>query len=312
MFEPWSGLKACLLDKYNLVEVPKDYREIQKAIEKKSKNDLIYVHPGWYKEDLKMSNKDLVLIGPNSRIPGHSPYRKREAIINGSVNFLNESCCATFDGFKILENIIVKANEFHFKNNILSNKDCQFQDTKNRKLDGLTIEMSFSTESVNISKNYFKGYDKGIFADGENHGKEDIKVSNNLIVQNIKGIHISLNKNSLNIKNNVFFGNINTAVELSVEEKMKRLNFLFNRIQHNKGNGLVLTGKDIVSKEIIKNNNFGNNSCYSLINDLKEKICATCNYWGNKVPNFKDTIRGEVEYVPWLKGRVEKADLESK
>jgi nitrous oxidase accessory protein NosD len=93
-----SHRKTCYGKKHRV------FRTIQAAVDRAEAGDTIKVCPGLYKENVKVDEEDLTILGPNAGRDATGKHRHREAVVNGddlkgTVQLLADDI--TWDGFTI-------------------------------------------------------------------------------------------------------------------------------------------------------------------------------------------------------------------
>lgn len=300
----------------------KCFETINEALEKVEKGSYIFVSPGKYDEAIEITTDYLTVHGPNFGIPGYEHDRGKEAVIDRYLEICPDAVGVTISGFKMLCKTSLYGDNLRFSDNVIesdgdgiktrhssSTTMSSFVIEENKitaDKRGVFFDLDERSDSVEFIKNLVKGGIFGIRTKSKDNKNRILNIYGNLILKNKKGMSLELLKGDTVIKNNTIYDNKGVGVEINFNS-FSFVDMKFNNIESNGAHGVLLKNGPSEGNIKIRRNNFLENGDRSLKSSSCKIIDATNNYWGEKSPDFGEKIYGEVDYVPWLREKVEEA-----
>ncbi|HPT36568.1 MAG TPA: S-layer homology domain-containing protein [Bacillota bacterium] len=341
--DPHEGRLAVLADNPGIASVYMQEMDvlpgesIQAKVNSASPGSTIYVHPGIYQEDVKVSKANICLLGAKAGIPAGPAAPANRRMYGTDV-----------DGEQVEESIIVGKAHFHvvtlekqgnvldgftIRSNVAEGKDAVFlsgsgHEIRNNIIDGLSDDSSepdgFSSgitsknfDKMTIENNWISGCRYGMNLDGGPKDQQS-KIRYNYVANRRTGVLLqgSLSNGHL-IEGNLIESNGTGIVVAQGEHLISHNTILTN------GYGIRIYGSERTYGIKIENNTIsGNEYGLYLYNDHEaaadnvahqNKIVgntvavtnlhsapfdATLNYWGEGV-DPKDVVGENVKYAPW-------------
>lgn len=268
---------VCVSSLSKSINIPKDFKDIQEAIDKADLGDIIIISDGEYKEDI-MINKSIELCGSG----------QEKTALKGSIVVQNA-------GPVIIESLTIrgdKGNNAHF--GIYCSR--AFLTIKNTKIFGYHHGIGSESSKLIIKDSFItENFQVGIQV--ENSLTTFIE-ENDINTNTGSGIRISSSENNITITGNIIRKNSIGIEIIGSSPRIRR-----NAIENNQV-AIFSTQESNPDMGIDDDpglNVFISNPVVIINMNRRLTIQAKGNYWGDPNGPNNSTIEGKIDYIPWLK-----------